>query len=290
MQGQICWEWFVARTTGRGLICAYIPVCVGQRGQQDDHTATGIAERGQIRECLNILIPVYYARQTRFVSNEYATNGRMIGKRLLMTRKMRLRPRFSSFPVAERGHTAALIGRSPLMAALAAILVGLAGGAVVAFAPFWLGFAALAALAAVYAILVDTRVGLATVIGIATIVPFATLPFRAVITPTLLTLALAALMGVWILRMLVRGDQRVTITPIGMALIGFLGITLFAFLLGSNASPEPSLLHNYVKFAMAMPTSRRRLRVQRPTGWKRPPRIAAMARSLHLRHRCGARG
>jgi O-antigen ligase len=175
----------------------------------------------------------------------------MIGKRLLMTRKMRLRPRFSSFPVAERGHTAALIGRSPLMAALAAILVGLAGGAVVAFAPFWLGFAALAALAAVYAILVDTRVGLATVIGIATIVPFATLPFRAVITPTLLTLALAALMGVWILRMLVRGDERVTITPMGMALIGFLGITLFAFLLGSNASPEPSLLHNYVKFTMA---------------------------------------
>jgi O-antigen ligase len=175
----------------------------------------------------------------------------MTGKRLLMTRNMRLRPRFSSFPVAERDRTAALIGRSPLMAALAAILVGLVGGAVVAFAPFWLGFAALAALAAVYAILVDTRVGLATVIGIATIVPFATLPFRAVITPTLLTLALAALMGVWILRMLVRGDQRVTITPIGMALIGFLGITLFAFLLGSNASPEPSLLHNYVKFAMA---------------------------------------
>ena len=175
----------------------------------------------------------------------------MTGKRLLITCNMRLRTRFSSFPVAERDRTAALIGRSPLMAALAAVLVGLAGGAVVAFAPFWLGFAALAALAGIYAILVDTRVGLATVIGIATIVPFATLPFRAVITPTLLTLALAALMGVWFLRMLVRGDERVTITPIGMALIGFMGITLFAFLLGSNASPEPSLLHNYVKFMMA---------------------------------------
>ena len=89
---------------------------------------------------------------------------------------MRLRIRFSSFPVAKGDRTAALIGRSPLIAALAAVLVGLAGGAIVAFAPFWLGFAALAALAGVYAILVDTRVGLATVIGIATIVPFATLP------------------------------------------------------------------------------------------------------------------
>ncbi|MDW8145911.1 MAG: O-antigen ligase family protein [Roseiflexaceae bacterium] len=143
------------------------------------------------------------------------------------------------------------LSRHPLAAALAATLLGLAGGATVAFGPVWLGFVALAALIGVYALLLDTRVGLAAVIGIATILPFATLPFRAVVTPTLLTLALAALMGVWLLRLLVRGDERLIITPIGMALIGFLGITLFAFLLGSNASPEPSLLHNYVKFVMA---------------------------------------
>jgi hypothetical protein len=64
MQAQICWDWFVTRATCRGLSCAYIPVCVGQRGQQDDHTATGTAERGQVCERLNILIPVYYVRQT----------------------------------------------------------------------------------------------------------------------------------------------------------------------------------------------------------------------------------
>lgn len=143
------------------------------------------------------------------------------------------------------------LSRSRLTAALAATLLGLTGGAAVAFGPFWLGFVALAALIGVYAILVDTRVGLATVIGIATILPFATLPFRAVVTPALLTLALAALMGVWSLRLLVRSDERLIVTPIGTALIGFLGMTLFAFLLGSNASPEPSLTHNYVKFVMA---------------------------------------
>lgn len=156
-----------------------------------------------------------------------------------------------SFPRSTRNDLAITLGRSPLMAALAATLLGLTGGAAVAFGPFWLGFVALAALIGVYAILVDTRVGLAAVVGIATILPFATLPFRTVVTPALLTLALAALMGVWSLRLLVRRDERLIITPIGMALLGFLGITLFAFLLGSNASPEPSLIHNYVKFVMA---------------------------------------
>lgn len=150
-----------------------------------------------------------------------------------------------------RDDLAITLGRSPLIAALAAVLLGVIGGAGVAFGPFWLGFAALAALMGVYALLIDTRVGLAAVIGIATIIPFATLPFRAVVTPTLLTLALAALMGVWSLRLLVRRDERLIVTPIGLAIIGFLGITLFAFLLGSNASPEPSLIHNYVKFVMA---------------------------------------
>lgn len=157
----------------------------------------------------------------------------------------------SLFSRSTRDDLAITLGRSPLTAALAATLLGLAGGAAVAFGPFWLGFVALAALIGIYAILIDTRVGLATVIGIATILPFATLPFRAVVTPTLLTLALAALMGVWSLRLLVRRDERLIVTPIGMALLGFLGITLFALLLGSNASPEPSLIHNYVKFVMA---------------------------------------
>ncbi|MFQ3631618.1 O-antigen ligase family protein [Roseiflexus sp.] len=157
----------------------------------------------------------------------------------------------SRVPQTTRDHVAAMLSSSSLAAALAAVVLGLAGGAAVAFGPFWLGFVALAALIGGYALLIDTRVGLAAVIGIATIIPFATLPFRAVVTPALLTLALAALMGVWLLRLLVRSDERLLVTPVGMALIGFLGITLFAFLLGSNASPEPSLIHNYAKFAMA---------------------------------------
>ena len=57
--------------------------------------------------------------------------------------------------------------------------LGLAGGAAVAFGPIWAGFAALAALALGYAILVNTRVGLAIALLVATVLPFGTLPFKA---------------------------------------------------------------------------------------------------------------
>jgi O-antigen ligase len=146
--------------------------------------------------------------------------------------------------------------RSPaLQAALVVILaagLGMAAGAAVTFGPFWAGFAALLTLAGGYAVLADTRFGMAAALLIATVLPFGTLPFRAVITPALLTLALLALLGVWLLRLLTRPDERLDLSPLGLPLIGFLGICTFAFLLGSNASPDSTLLHNYVKFFVAV--------------------------------------
>jgi polysaccharide biosynthesis protein PslJ len=151
---------------------------------------------------------------------------------------------------------ATLLERVPLLqgalVALLAAAVGLAAGAAVTFGPFWAGFVALAALGAGYALLADTRYGIALVFLIATVLPFGTLPFRAVITPTLLTLALLALMSVWLLRLLVRPDERLDLSPLGLPLIGFLGICCFAFLLGSNGSPDSTLLHNFVKFFSAV--------------------------------------
>lgn len=155
-----------------------------------------------------------------------------------------------------RGRLAELVGRSPFvraaLVALAAAAVGLAAGAAVTFGPYWAGFVLLAALAAGYALLSDTRYGIAAVFLIATVLPFGTLPFRAVITPTLLTLALLALLAVWLLRLLVRPDERLDLTPLGLPIVGFLGICSFAFLLGSGGSPDGTLLHNFVKFCTAV--------------------------------------
>jgi O-antigen ligase len=133
-----------------------------------------------------------------------------------------------------------------------AVALGLASGAAVAFGPFWAGFVALAALALIYAMLLNTGVGLALVVLIATALPFGTLPFKAGITPNFLELALLGLLAVWLLRLLTHPEDRFFLTPLGLPLIGFLGVTMFSFILGSNASPDSLTLHNYFKFTLAV--------------------------------------
>lgn len=135
---------------------------------------------------------------------------------------------------------------------LVAIVLGLVGGAVVAFGPFWAGFVGLAALALGYAMLKNTDVALALVFCSTTILPFGTLPFKAVVTPNFLELALLALLVIWVLRLLVEPESPLFVTPLGLPLIGFLGITVFSFLLGSQGSPDSLTLHNYFKFVLAV--------------------------------------
>lgn len=150
----------------------------------------------------------------------------------------------------------AKVGRSPLLrhtlVALLAIAIGLAGGAAVAFGPYWAAFAALLALACGYTVLVNTNAGLAAIILLSTQLPFATLPFKAVVTPALLELALLAVMAVWLLRLLAYPDERLELTALGLPIIGFMGQTLFSFLLGSGGSPDSLTLHNYFKFLLAI--------------------------------------
>jgi O-antigen ligase len=138
------------------------------------------------------------------------------------------------------------------MVGLLAAVIGLAGGAAVAFGPIWAGFVALAALAVAYAMLRDTMVGLGLVVLVATTLPFGTLPFKAVITPNFLELALIALMAIWLLRLLLRPEETLEVTSLGLPIVGFLGITLFSFILGSNGSPDSLTLHNYFKFVLAV--------------------------------------
>ncbi len=133
-----------------------------------------------------------------------------------------------------------------------AILVGALTGAAAALGPIY-AIAGLLALGVGLAILRSTDVGLVVVFAIMTLLPFATLPFRAIITPTLLSLAQIALMGVWILRMLARSDSYdLRLTKLGLPILGFLGMTLFSFLLGSQGRPNSATLHNYAKFLLSV--------------------------------------
>jgi hypothetical protein len=141
---------------------------------------------------------------------------------------------------------------SPLFIAALALLLGAIVGGAAAFGPV-VALAGLLALSAGYAMLTSTRLGLAAVIAIATLLPFGTLPFRAIITPNFLTLALVALMGVWILRLLARSDAYdLRLTPLGLPLLGFVGFTFFSLFLGARGLPDTTTLHNYAKFVFGV--------------------------------------
>ncbi len=142
--------------------------------------------------------------------------------------------------------------RSPIAIGMLAVGIGGAVGAAAAFGPIYVAVGLLA-LAVGYAFLISTTVGLVSAFAIITLLPFGTLPFKAIITPNFLTLALVALLGVWVLRLLARSDAYdLRLTPLGLPLLGFLGLTLFSLVLGARGLPDSLTLHNYAKFVLGV--------------------------------------
>jgi polysaccharide biosynthesis protein PslJ len=141
---------------------------------------------------------------------------------------------------------------SPLAIALLAVLLGILAGASVSVVPFYFAFAGLLALLAGLLMLRSVEVCLVAVLAVATLLPFGTLPFKAVVTPTFLSLAQLALLGVLTLRLLTRPEERLELTALGLPLIGFLGLTFFSFIWGARGSPDSLTLHNYFKFVLSV--------------------------------------
>src|ERR1044071_3386791 len=59
-------------------------------------------------------------------------------------------------------------------------------------------------------------------------------------------------MAIWLLRLLIHPEETLDLTSLGLPLLGFLGITLFSFILGSSGSPDSLTLHNYFKFLLGV--------------------------------------
>ncbi len=153
-------------------------------------------------------------------------------------------------PIADRWRQSG--AQSSLVVAATALALGSIVGMVTALGPVY-AVAGLLALVLGYCMLTSTDIGLATVFAIITLLPFGTLPFKAIITPNFLTLALLGLMLVWIVRLLVRSDAYdLRLSPLGLPLLGFLGLTFFSLILGAGGLPDSLTLHNYVKFVLAI--------------------------------------
>ena len=142
----------------------------------------------------------------------------------------------------------------------AVILLGFVAGLIAVIGGLVLGFggpiAALGLFLAILATIVvmrDIEIGFWGIIGIVFLLPFATIPVDIGLTPTLLDLALAATIGVWLLR-LVTGQRRTIVTsPITLPLVIFIVVTIFAFIFGMGNGPlTANLLRHFAELLLSI--------------------------------------
>ena len=140
-----------------------------------------------------------------------------------------------------------------LISAIAgAIVLCLGGAALLVYSYFWVPFVVIASLALTYKMLGNVRVMLTVMVLLITVLPFGTLPFRAVITPSLLSVAIVALISMRLINALTSLDYKFDFSPFAPAVIAFIGFTLFALLLGAKGLPDATTLHNYAKFLLGI--------------------------------------
>ena len=143
--------------------------------------------------------------------------------------------------------------RSPLALGIFLGVTAVLAGLVLAFGGPLAAIALLLAGAAVFIVLRDIEIGFWGVIAVVCLLPFATLPIDIGLTPTFLDLALAAVVGVWVLG-LVTGRQRTIITsPITLLLLIFILIAIFAFIFGLPNGPlTPTLLRKFAELILSL--------------------------------------
>lgn len=156
----------------------------------------------------------------------------------------------SAFP-----RPANLLPDSPLVLPILVILT-LAGAVGVGWSAVTLGMfktaALLLAAGALVILISDVRAGLWSVLAVATLLPFAVVPVRLGLTLTLLEAALLVTLGVWLLCLMLRRNERLRAGPAALGVIALLAVTLFAFLLGVGRGYTTQTFHDYFKFVLAI--------------------------------------
>lgn len=137
-------------------------------------------------------------------------------------------------------------------AIVCAVILCLAGAALLVYSYFWVPFVIIASLALTYKMLGNVRVMVIVMVLLITVLPFGTLPFRAVITPSLLSAAIVALISMRLINALTSIDYKFDFSPFAPVVVAFIGFTLFALFLGARGLPDATTLHNYAKFLLGI--------------------------------------
>ena len=146
----------------------------------------------------------------------------------------------------------AALPRGPLAIVAGAILVGVTGGLATATLGTLPPLLLLCGAVGAGLVLRDPRWGLLAALGTVAVLPFGTLPVKVAITPTLLEAALGLTWGVFVMRLLLRREERLVTTALDGPVLLFLTVTLFAFVLGLGRGYTSQTFHDYAKMALSI--------------------------------------
>ncbi len=148
-------------------------------------------------------------------------------------------------PVAGRWQWPAILGLC--------LLAGLLAGALAAFLEGPLALALGIGLVGGLLLLRSVMLSLLAVIGVVTLLPFAAVPLGVGFNPTFLNLTLGALILVWAFRALTRERGRIELPPVAPAILSFMLLAVFAFVLGlGHASLTPNVARHFAEFLLAI--------------------------------------
>lgn len=154
--------------------------------------------------------------------------------------------------------TAVLAGSRPeLRRALAiGLVIGIGGGLtgllLTLAGPTIATGVVLGTLAGLY-ILTDVRAALYGMLATVLLLPFGTMPFKLIITPTLLDVALGAFVLVWLMQWMTGRHKRLQLTPVHLLIALYALWLLLSFALGMRfAAPTPNRLRQFAETLLSI--------------------------------------
>jgi O-antigen ligase len=133
------------------------------------------------------------------------------------------------------------------------LLLGAAAGLLLALVSPLIGLALVAALAVGIAILRSVQIGLFVLVGVVCLLPFGAIPFSIGFYPTFLDVALLAVFGVWLARVLTRAQEGFLTSPLDLPILIFIFLAVVAFIAGSaHAGITKDTLRHFVEILIGV--------------------------------------
>jgi O-antigen ligase len=151
--------------------------------------------------------------------------------------------------------SAVLRGGWPVRLSLvgACVILGALAGLLLTFVHPLMLLAVLAGLGVGLAMLRSTQIGLFILVAVICLLPFGAIPFSIGFFPTFLDVALLAVFGVWLARVLTRAQGGFVTTPMDLPILIFVLLAFAAFIAGTaHAGITKDTLRHFVEIIIAI--------------------------------------